>query len=899
LAALASAAPAPKAKPAEYGIPEYISVSDVVQAANIIKDIFMKVEAKIQSGVEGDVKEFLQGILDMIELYVNAVKPMIQIPLLDLKAEVEDLLLDVEVGIEHSKPILQELLDRILAKIAELKDRLIGGYGIFDNLIPTVQKHMEDLLDKLARKKNELVEYVTWEALVNFIKIGQIIEEIFDQLKEKIALGKVKANIVDFFETLKNIVEGKIAEAKPIVKEALEKVRAAVEDFIAKAKENGEASIAQGKGLLNQLLEKIMTRLAELKGKIAGYNIFDDLLNDVLKPAIKHAIENVIPVISKHLGDLIDKIKPVEYQGYLNDVLIPALGEAIMHDLPIIGKRDYLADLLEWYSLIIADIVNKLKAKIVSGEVKANIVDFLEKLRSIVEAKIVGAKPAIKAVLEKVKAAVDEMVTKAKVNAEAGIEQGKGILVQLLQKIMAKLAELKDSVSGYGIFDDLLNDVLKPALGKAIENLIPTIQKHLGDLIGKLLPNEYVEYLAMNDIIEVAHHIKDIFNQLKAKIASGEVKGNIVDFLEKLKSVIKAKVAGAKPIVQEALEKVNTAVEEVIAKAKENAEAGIAQGKGLLVQLLEKIMAKLAELKNEISGYNIFDDLLHDVLKPALKNAIENLIPTISKHLGDLVDKLQPTEYQSYLVDLLEWDSLIMKEIFKRLKAKIASGELKANIVDFLEDLKSVIKSKIAGAKPAIKAALERVKAAIDEMIAKAKANAEAGNEQGKDILGQLLKKIMVIKPSGYVEYLTISEVLEAAADLKDIFNQIKAKIESGEIKDSIVDFLNKIKAAVDAKITAATPAVKAILEKVDAAVQDVIANAKAGIESGKGLLADLLETIINKISELKENIGGYNIFGDLLNDVLKPALKQAIENLIPTIAKHLGDLADKLKPTL
>merc|ERR1712033_54292 len=140
---------------------------------------------------------------------------------------------------------------------------------------------------------------------------------------------------------------------------------------------------------------------------------------------------------------------------------------------------------------------------------------------------------------------------------------------------------------------------------------------------------------------------------------------------------------------------------------------------------------------------------------------------------------------------------------------------------------------------------------------------------------------------------ISLVEIMEAVQDLKDIFAQVKAKIESGEVKDNIIDFLNKIKAAVDAKIAAATPAVKAILEKVDAAVKAIIAKAKAGVESGKGLLVDLLETIIAKIGELKDNLTGYNIFDDLLNDVLKPA----IENLIPTIGKHLGDLADKLKP--
>merc|ERR1712142_688660 len=274
------------------------------------------------------------------------------------------------------------------------------------------------------------------------------------------------------------------------------------------------------------------------------------------------------------------------------------------------------------------DIFNELKDKIVSGAVKANIVDFLKHLQEVVEAKIAESRPVVKAALEKVKAAIDELIAKAKANAEAGIEQGKGLLVELLEKIMAKLTELRDELAGYNIFDDLLNDVLKPALKKAIENLIPTIAKHLGELIGKLLPGEYVEYMAITDIMEIAQHIKDIFNELKAKIESGEVKASVIDFLKHLKEVIDAKIAAARPVVQEALVKVQAAVDEMIAKVEANIEAGIEQGRGVLVELLEKIMAKLAELKDQLAGYNIFDDLLNDVLKPALGKAIENLIPT-------------------------------------------------------------------------------------------------------------------------------------------------------------------------------------------------------------------------------------------------------------------------------
>merc|ERR1712135_272959 len=100
--------------------------------------------------------------------------------------------------------------------------------------------------------------------------------------------------------------------------------------------------------------------------------------------------------------------------------------------------------------------------------------------------------------------------------------------------------------------------------------------------------------------------------------------------------------------------------------------------------------------------------------------------------------------------------------------------------------------------------------------------------------------------------------------------------------------------AVVEAKIAAATPAVKAILEKVDAAVKVVIEKAEAGIEQGKGLLVQLLEKIMAKLAELKDNLTGYNIFDDLLNDVLKPAIKHAIENLIPTIGKSLGSFLQR-----
>merc|ERR1712200_223451 len=215
------------------------------------------------------------------------------------------------------------------------------------------------------------------------------------------------------------------------------------------------------------------------------------------------------------------------------------------------------------------------------------------------------------------------------------------------------------------------------------------------------------EYISITEVMEAVQDLKDIFAQVKAKIESGEVKDNITDFLNKIKAVVEAKIADATPAVKAILEKVDAAVKKVI----ERAQAHIESGKGLLVDLLETIIAKIAELKDNIAGYNIFDDLLNDVLKPALKHAIENLIPTIGKHLRDLADKLKPKEYIS-ITDIME-AAQDLKDIFNQVKAKIESGEVKDNITDFLNKIKAVVEAKIADATPAVKAILEKVDAAV------------------------------------------------------------------------------------------------------------------------------------------------------------------------------------------
>jgi len=68
-----------------------------------------------------------------------------------------------------------------------------------------------------------------------------------------------------------------------------------------------------------------------------------------------------------------------------------------------------------------------------------------------------------------------------------------------------------------------------------------------------------------------------------------------------------------------------------------------------------------------------------------------------------------------------------------------------------------------------------------------------------------------------------------------------------------------------------------------------------SGVDLGKAVLVDLLETLLWRF-----NVGTWkdNMISDFIKDVLKPALKKFIENLVPTIEKYLGDLVDKLVPS-
>jgi len=442
LAALASAAPAPKAQPTEY-----ISITDVIEAAGHIKDIFEEVKAKIESGVvKGEIEDFLKHIKDVVEAKIQEAKPVVAEILAQMKAAIQEMIDQVKSGIEQVKPVLQELVEKIIAKINELKNKLIGGYSIFDdllndvlkpalgkaieNLIPTIQKHLGELIDKLVPK-----EYIS---IVDIMEAAAALKDIFEQVKAKIESGEVQDNVLDFLEKIKAVVEAKIEAATPTVKAILAKVDAAVQDVITKA----QAGIESGKGLLVELLETIIAKIGELKDGVAGYNIFDDLLNDVLKPAVKHAIENLIPTIAKHLGDLADKLKPKEYLS------ITGIVEAAQ---------------------ALKDIFATIKAKKEAGLcVCDDVIEFLFKTKIAIDCKIRSASVAGKAILEKVGAAIEIVIAKAKAQGATAKE----FFDDLIETIIAKIGELKDDIAGYNnIFADLLKP-LKSLLNKVIGRII-------------------------------------------------------------------------------------------------------------------------------------------------------------------------------------------------------------------------------------------------------------------------------------------------------------------------------------------------------------------------------------------------------------------------------------------
>jgi len=90
----------------------------------------------------------------------------------------------------------------------------------------------------------------------------------------------------------------------------------------------------------------------------------------------------------------------------------------------------------------------------------------------------------------------------------------------------------------------------------------------------------------------------------------------------------------------------------------------------------------------------------------------------------------------------------------------------------------------------------------------------------------------------------------------EDMLAAIKAKIASGEVKTGLMDILVQLREAVLAETADATPIIKAILDEVKAAIDELTtvakAHAEAGIEMGKDQLAELLPKIIAKMAEIQ-----------------------------------------------
>jgi len=84
----------------------------------------------------------------------------------------------------------------------------------------------------------------------------------------------------------------------------------------------------------------------------------------------------------------------------------------------------------------------------------------------------------------------------------------------------------------------------------------------------------------------------------------------------------------------------------------------------------------------------------------------------------------------------------------------------------------------------------------------------------------------------------------------EDMLAAIKAKIASGEVKTGLMDILAQLREAVLAKTADATPIVKAILDEVKAAIDELTTVART--EMGKDQLAELLPKIIAKMAEIQ-----------------------------------------------
>lgn len=364
--------------------------------------------------------------------------------------------------------------------------------------------------------------------------------------------------------------------------------------------------------------------------------------------------------------------------------------------------------------------------------------------------------------------------------------------------------------------------------------------------------------------------VEDIFDALEAEFVSGDVKDGIVDFLTDFREVVERKIVEAEPIENAVLDEVKVAIDELTAEAKANADAGIEMGKDQLAELemgkdqlvehLPKIMAKIVKREDELAGYNSFEDIENKIigieiaigLEHNFHKALDVSMRLFARILFPILQKLFPCthgESKDYICmhSINHYSAIDVIIAVQNHIVGILTGTEKISIetLQLLIKLQNVLEAEIVGANPIIKTALKMVKVGVDKLVAMlTTVYAEVKINPGKGLLPKLV-------------FLPIKDMLAA----------IKAKVASGEVKTGLIDILVQLREAVLAKIAEAQPIIKAVLDEVKVAIDELTteakADAEAGIEMGNDQLAKLFPKIMAKMAERQSNLAGYNIFED------------------------------------
>jgi len=739
------------------------------EAYQITKRGFSDFWEKVKNAVKdttGKVKDFLQDKLEVL-------KPKIMAALEKAKADVNGF---KEVVIEGSKRLFVRAkakgveiiadLKGVWTKVeAALKDAQVKADEFIKAKIEEYKPQIIEALNKFQEDVEDYKDFIIEEAKKIHVRIDKFRVQIVEDAND--VMEKVQ-NAVDKLQgDLKDYVQAKVEELKPVVIEKLNNAKQIVIDGATKIYIEIKDQIA-----------RIITGVTSAVSGSEAYGIKDKLKGAWEK--VKEAAKNLSGKVKKIVIDILEENKPLimEQLNKMKEALIKA-GKTVLirivNDVAEIIVGDNSVESDDEFTYMekrgIKDAWRKFKEAIQRSNAK--IRDFFKDKYEALKPKIAAALAKAKADLNKFKEIIVEGSKKIWVKmTEKGVE-----VVADLNKVWEKVKAAADNL--VGVTKEQVQALIAKYKPEIIEGL-NTVKQVILDSYKKIvitIRDEIVTIITGAEVAEseenaygIMDDMKDLWKKVKkvAKELPGLTKVIATRILNEHKEEIMEELTKMKQVLIDAGKKVLIVVKKGVVQLVIGEMMGYSNDHALVEKrgfrdFWEKVKAAVAK-----SNANIRDFFKSnwDKVAPKIKEAFDKVKAGTDKFVEVITEK-----GQLIIVKIKEGAQKVVVD-FKNAWAKVQQA---------FKDLDAHIKAKVDEYKPQIIEALNKFQEDVEDYK-------DFIIEEGNKIIVRINKfGVKIVEDAQNV----MDKVNEAADKLSDdVRDYVKAKVE--ELKPQIIEELNK-----------------------------------------------------------------------------------------------------------